>query len=765
MSSVSFKKMRKVIVHAAFAGLIVLPGWTAPVDLEQAEMAAQAWAVRGETLGAPMGERIENSAVHTTENGAKFYTVKTKGGGTIVMTSDDELEPVLAFTDEDTDWTTLDRDSPMWAVIDRHVSGMKERLANKPKMAAAGGAPGMSPPTLRWKTLIAEGEEIRKNGLPKMGSGTRVGDKAISDMRVPTLCKTKWSQGGGIYNYYTPYHRVCGCVATAQSQIMRKHCWPTKSLKQKTRTCKVSGVETNLTTQGGTFDWANMPYSDIAEEYQKQAIGKLTSDVGICQQASYGSGGTSAYTSDIRYTLRNDFGYGAAVYVYDGSGFGTAKYRNDALAHIFFANFDAGLPIAVGVKNHEILADGYGYIDKVDYVHFNFGWAGTDNAWYHVPDLTDASSSYSYIDDFVYNIMPTNGMKEAVLSGRVLAKAGYPVRGATVKARVQGTQTWVATTTTSEYGVWAFVLSAGASSTPKEYDVVVEPFGNYKSGEKSGIALTYPDSYYLQDVTTISALGNSWGNDITVEMVNPDYPEVPNEGATFENHAAGDTRVIDEDDDGGIAKETHLGKFWWGPDARGEVIGNREQGIGVEGNYASLTGMVYRAIHNAYDVTNSPTASAADFATEEIGEQGFVFDAMVRLEDAQDMQDGQDVLLPDDDVKIAVVAKKAKGEGLGEVVVIAGDGVNDRSTKVYETGRAVDTSKMHRLTIQAKGTLFSIWVDGRVIGDYPSRILTGERAETVRAMGFLGTDTRVDDVFFSREVPPFVLPGMMFLIK
>jgi len=99
-----------------------------------------------------------------------------------------------------------------------------------------------------------------------------------------------------------------------------------------------------------------------------------------------------------------------------------------------------------------------------------------------------------------------------------------------------------------------------------------------KAGSLSGVKLYAPNGTYLScdPGDDLEDLGNSWGNDITLETVNPDYPEVPNTGATFELHAVGDTRVIDEDDFGGIAKETCLGKFWWGPDARGEVIGNRE---------------------------------------------------------------------------------------------------------------------------------------------------------------------------------------------
>ena len=54
---------------------------------------------------------------------------------------------------------------------------------------------------------------------------------AIDDVRVAPLVETSWGQGvhlvQGAYNYYTPNHYVCGCVATAGAQIMRYWRFPT----------------------------------------------------------------------------------------------------------------------------------------------------------------------------------------------------------------------------------------------------------------------------------------------------------------------------------------------------------------------------------------------------------------------------------------------------------------------------------------------------------------------------------------------------------
>ena len=60
---------------------------------------------------------------------------------------------------------------------------------------------------------------------------------SISDVRVGPLLTTTWGQTGAggtggpsCYNYYTPNHYACGCVATAIAQIMYFHRYPTERI-------------------------------------------------------------------------------------------------------------------------------------------------------------------------------------------------------------------------------------------------------------------------------------------------------------------------------------------------------------------------------------------------------------------------------------------------------------------------------------------------------------------------------------------------------
>ena len=84
-------------------------------------------------------------------------------------------------------------------------------------------------------------------------AATRYMYDTIDDVRVAPLVETSWGQGEhqvqGAYNYYTPHHYVCGCVATAGSQIMRYWRFPTGAVAAGTFACAVDSVARKITME------------------------------------------------------------------------------------------------------------------------------------------------------------------------------------------------------------------------------------------------------------------------------------------------------------------------------------------------------------------------------------------------------------------------------------------------------------------------------------------------------------------------------------
>ena len=236
----------------------------ASVSRETVEIAACGWARRGGMLGARIGSQVESSAEHATTNGTVFYSVKMWGGGTVFMSSDTEIEPVIAFTDSAEDFSDIDRKSPLWALLNRDMSARRAAVDSRPVVlmrpmsagssstsSSAGSSAGQggSSTADAWAALVERGSET-SGGLKQLLSASS-SPRAVApgDLRVPVLMESTWNQAEAdgrahssdfqtCYNYYTPQdgtgvikegdkeNAVCGCVATAMGQIMFYHRYP-----------------------------------------------------------------------------------------------------------------------------------------------------------------------------------------------------------------------------------------------------------------------------------------------------------------------------------------------------------------------------------------------------------------------------------------------------------------------------------------------------------------------------------------------------------
>ena len=303
---------------------------------------------------------------------------------------------------------------------------------------------------------------------------------SINDVRVNTLMETKWGQSGHGENQYTPRGYVCGCVATAGAQIMRYWKYPTASITkikdyygtvdgtaswtlndgyQTTAGGSYTAWNDDVKTFGGTYDWNNMPGTVSSwgmSTAQKKAIGKLTLDVGRSVYMDYADDGSGAHYSAFHLRLTDQFGYKNSALKINPSA--------DEIKKGILCSLDLKSPCGVSVPGHAIVADGYGYNSGTLYVHFNFGWTGTDNAWYNPPDLTDADSDFTSIDTIIYNIYPPSTCSDSgrtIVSGRLLSNSGSILANTTVTARNRSSGATYTATTDSK-GIYALLVPAAS---------------------------------------------------------------------------------------------------------------------------------------------------------------------------------------------------------------------------------------------------------------------------------------------------------------
>lgn len=403
----------------------------ATVTADQAKTAVQRWLRDDPALGCPLQGAVVEVRTCTPTNGASFHVVKLAAGGFVVTSADTRRAPVVAFS-SGADLVEDDA-NPLWVLLKRDLAIRTQGESSGGGAQLMGAAPSEveAANEAKWAKLLGGGAQLM----------SAVGISTVSDVRVAPFVQSKWNQGtvgnGKCYNYYTPSNYVCGCVATAGAQIMRYFCYPTAAMPQFTNpNCAVNGTATTLTTKGGTYDWGQMPLvpDSSMTGAQRKAIGKLTSDVGICCNMDYASDGSSAGGYMLAHALTTYFGYSSAQLAQwnqntDKSG---SEYTRNAL----LSNFDAGLPVALSLNGvdggHEVVGDGYGYSDGTLYIHFNMGWEGFDDAWYAPPAMSTTQYDFSILNGFVYNISPNLPGNIVIYSGRVLDANGVPVEGATV---------------------------------------------------------------------------------------------------------------------------------------------------------------------------------------------------------------------------------------------------------------------------------------------------------------------------------------------
>lgn len=547
----------------------------APVSEQEALLAAAAWAHQGR----PLGEKVNPLGVamikrFETDAGEGFYLVRMRedelASGALILAADTDFEPVIFFTQKTLDIEHLDPAGPLWALISRDLKARRQTLSARPlAFTAAATDSGYSEapsgtPAARWQHLLAEGERLLAPTL-LMAAANPVYDLS-GDPRVTTLLQSKWDQdtagGGACYNYYTPqdrtgvikddspYNVVCGCVATAMSQIMYYHRYPADADAEKQRHYPRwkdnpndddrTSKKLELDVSGELYAWNLMeaePEGKQLLKEQRAAIGRLTADAGCAVGMMYAPGGSGAFDYMIALAFTEVFRYQSAVYTMM-SKFMTV---HAASRNAIYANLDAGYPVVLGISRttvgadgiinrqggHCICADGYGFDqNQVAYVHLNMGWSGSGDAWYALPDIPAGGYAYNSVDDIVYNIFP-QAKDMAIMSGRITDSDGAAVVGAKVSISYSYGGGFSTNVTSQANGVWAVLLPEGI------YQVSATDAEGVASGQlEEPVRLKLPDPngmagnhiYYegeewndsVRYVSNSGDLGNSWGNNIVV---------------------------------------------------------------------------------------------------------------------------------------------------------------------------------------------------------------------------------------------------------
>lgn len=307
-----------------------------------------------------------------------FRAYNRDGGGFVVISGNDAVEPVLAYSDEGTFPAVEDMPENMawWFGL---ITKMIEAIPESAKADAAVKA--------RWANPgIPKGEDAMLLETAIWGQGTPFNDKC--------------PEVGG-------QRCVTGCVATAAAIVARYHRWPDAG-EGTVPGYHVYGAGFGPHDLGYAYDWDNMPlsYNGGYNDAQADAVSTLMYDMGTISQMQYGVGGSGAYTSNLLFGLRTYMKYNKGAYL---------AYREDYSDTEWTALMKQQLAVCGPVAysgydindkgGHQFVIDGY---DAQNRFHFNWGWYGGGNCYCWFTSLVPEYSEYDFASgqDAIVNLVP-----------------------------------------------------------------------------------------------------------------------------------------------------------------------------------------------------------------------------------------------------------------------------------------------------------------------------------------------------------------------
>lgn len=308
--------------------------------------------------------------VTRTDGEALFYVFgATSGRGFVIVSGDDRIQPVLAysFTDAAPNADDLPFAMEHW-LLD---------ITNQIRY-------------LRYKNISLD-TVTDSRGMTRAGTP------------VVELQTARWNQNRP-YNNQCPYDgsekSTAGCVPTATAILMRFYKWPergnghTEEYNTTTKDIHVSSRDLNH-----PYQWDLMPLEpfsdDSTDEIAQEAVSTLIADVGAAFKADYRGGDTEAIIDQS--AMLEHFGYNAASHFEY-----RANYTDAVWLRMLKEELRARRPILYSGRGstggHMFIIDGY---NDENFFHVNWGWGGVANGYFMLSSLSPGE--YGAINVGTYN--------------------------------------------------------------------------------------------------------------------------------------------------------------------------------------------------------------------------------------------------------------------------------------------------------------------------------------------------------------------------
>jgi hypothetical protein len=323
--------------------------------------------------------KVTESFTQTFNGNAVYYIFNFTNKGFIIVSADDAVPPVLAYSFEGN--YSQENQPPQFINWMEGYAKQIDQSIQHPEN-----------PTYNfhsaWQRLsTSDPKNLDSTSL------TTVGPLEIST----------WDQGM-YYNLLCPVdpagpdsHVWTGCVATAMSQVMYYYRWPNTGVGSHCYT--PSGYPQQCADFGNTtYEWNQMVNS---VGFRDTAVATLIWHAGVSVNMMYSPSGSGAYSQDAVTAMINNFRYSPNAHLMSRDATPT-----DAFDDTLRQNLDRNQVMyydGYGTGGHAFNMDGY---QGTDYFHFNWGWSGSFNGYFYLDNLNPGGDNFTNGQDAMVNLYP-----------------------------------------------------------------------------------------------------------------------------------------------------------------------------------------------------------------------------------------------------------------------------------------------------------------------------------------------------------------------
>jgi hypothetical protein len=305
---------------------------------------------------------VYTSASKATNSSQNYFYVFNSDHGFILVSAEDNTEPVLGYSDEG----VFSPDNIPYSVakwLENYKTQIRDIINNN----------------IQATTEIKENWINLKSGNPPMAT--------MSTSTVSPLLATQWNQSP-YFNDMCPYdnvsgkNAVTGCVATAMAQVLKYWNWPATGTGFHSYNDNTFGTQ-SASFGGTSYAWSSMPNTLSSSN---TAVATLMYHCGVSVDMAYGVNESSAYvissqspvTNCAEYALKTYFGYQSSM-----SGIERANYNDGQWITLMENELNASRPVIYAGfgsgGGHCFVCDGF---DVNNYLHMNWGWGGYYNGYF-----------------------------------------------------------------------------------------------------------------------------------------------------------------------------------------------------------------------------------------------------------------------------------------------------------------------------------------------------------------------------------------------